>query len=153
MQEILDQKVEQYPEWAEEILAFGADREFVKQVRKIIPGMQDVLQEITNNGDRITGLTNWASDTYDVLPASFPNILGHFNQVVVSGKLGIKKPSVDIFKRAHTEFGNPVPSNVYYFDDKPSNVEAAKQSAGCNAFTFQNEHTVRKALGLEPKIV
>jgi FMN phosphatase YigB (HAD superfamily) len=32
MQEILSEKVKQYPEWAEEILAFGADREFVKQV-------------------------------------------------------------------------------------------------------------------------
>ena len=146
--DVIEKKAEQHPEWAEELRAFGADREFIKQVRNVLPGMKEVLDEIANNGDRIVGLTNWAGDTYDTLPTAFPDILGHFNKVVVSGKVHMKKPDPAIFQLAQKEFGNPDVSEVYYFDDKATNIAAAEKAVGWKGFVFKDADTVRRALCL-----
>ena len=148
---LLLEKAEQYPEWAEEILAIGADREFLRQVRNVLPGMAEVLEDLDKDGYRIVGLTNWAGDTYDTLPKGFPDILGHFNQVVVSGKVHLRKPDPAIFTLAQEVFGNPNPEDVYYFDDKQKNVEIARQTVGWNSFVFKDAGTVRQALALQPK--
>lgn len=151
MQAVITQKIAQHPEWEGDIRAFGADKNFIKQVRSVIPGMQNVINDIVANGDRVVGLTNWASDTYDVMPRAFPDILSRFNEVVVSGKVQVKKPAPEIFRIAHSAFGSPNPSETYYFDDKAANVAAAQKSVGWNAFTFVDANTVREALVLSPE--
>ncbi len=147
----IEEKVKQHPEWADDLRAYNADRDFVKVVRGVLPGMRDVLEELEDKGYRIMGLTNWAGDTYETLPKAFPDILGHFNQVVVSGKVHLKKPDEKIFRHAQEDFGNPDVSEVYYFDDKPKNVAAAQKAVGWNAFVFKDANTVRQALALAPK--
>lgn len=148
IRDIIEKKAKQHPQWAEDIRAFGADREFLKQVRNVLPDMKEVLEEISDKGYRIVGLTNWAGDTYDTLPKAFPDILKHFNDVVVSGKVHIKKPDEKIFQLAQERFGNPDVSKVYYFDDKQRNIEAAQKAVGWKGFVFENADTVRRALAL-----
>ena len=135
----------------DKIRAFDADRDFIKQVTGTIEGMGDVLREIKDKNIAIHGLTNWAGDTFDTLPGAFPEILSKFNSVVVSGKIGIKKPNPAIFRHAQQAFGNLAPQSVWYFDDKPGNVATAQSAVGWNAAVFENADTVRTALGLQPK--
>lgn len=137
-----------HPEWAEYIRAFEADRDFIRQVTGVVEGMEQTLKDAAAKGIEIYGLTNWAGDTFETLAPAFPGIMRHFNAVVVSGKAGIKKPDPAIFRLAQETFGNPEPSRVWYFDDKPVNVAAAQKSAGWNGATFENAGTVRRALGL-----
>jgi HAD superfamily hydrolase (TIGR01509 family) len=151
VEEVVAKKAKQHPEWAEDILAFGTERAYLKHIRNVIPGMKEVLDDIIRNGDQIMGLTNWASDAYDVIPKAFPDILAHFNKVVVSGKVHLKKPDPEIFRLAQKEFGNPDVSEVYFFDDKPANVETARQTVGWNAVVFKDANTVRQTLALSPK--
>jgi HAD superfamily hydrolase (TIGR01509 family) len=151
LQQVLEKKALEHPAWSEEILAFGANRDFVKQVRSVLPGMKEVLEDIRAEGDRIVGLTNWAGDAFDTLPSAFPDILQHFNKVVVSGKVHIKKPALEIFQLAQEAFGNPDPATVFYFDDKSSNIEAATKAVGWQGTVFENADSVRRRLGLKPK--
>jgi len=151
LQDLIEEKARLHPEWADEIRAFGTEGEFPKFVRNIIPGMMDVLEELEQKGYRIVGLTNWHSDTYDILAGAFPEIMKHFDKVVVSGKIGMRKPDPEIFRHAQKEFGNPEASEVYYFDDKQRNTEAAQKTVGWKSFVFKGEETVRNALALTPK--
>ena len=151
LKDTIEKKVREFPDWADDIRAFAADRDYIKQVRSVVPGMKEVLDELEANGDRIVGLTNWAGDTYDKLPGAFPDIMGHFNKVVVSGKVHLKKPDPAIFALAQKEFGNPDTADVYFFDDKAANVAAAKKAVGWNAVVFEDANTVRRALALKPR--
>ena len=150
-QDLIDRKILQYPEWADEIRAYGPKGEFLKTIRNIQPDMEEVLSDLSDQGYRIVGLTNWHGDTYDLLPKAFPSLMKHFNQVVVSGKIHLRKPDPEIFRQAQIAYGNPDPSQVYYFDDKATNTESARKEVGWNAFTFKNAETVRNALALKPK--
>jgi len=151
VEEVVAKKAKQHPEWADDILAFGTPEAYIKHIRSVMPGMKEVLDDIERNGDRIVGLTNWASDAYDVIPQAFPDILAHFNKVVVSGKVHLKKPSPEIFQLAQKEFGNPAAAAVYFFDDKADNVETAKKVTRWKAFVFKDANTVRQALALPAK--
>jgi HAD superfamily hydrolase (TIGR01509 family) len=151
VEEVVAKKAKQHPAWAEDILAFGTQEAYIKHIRNVMPGMKEVLDDIERNGDRIVGLTNWASDAYDVIPKAFPDILAHFSKVVVSGKVHLKKPSAEIFQLAQKAFGNPAVSDVYFFDDKADNVATAKKVTGWNAFVFKDAGTVRRALALSTK--
>lgn len=147
--DLIARKVAEYPAYADDIRAYK--EESLKFIQGIIPGMKEVLEELTARGDRIVGLTNWHGDTYDALPGGFPDIMKHFNQVVVSGKVRLRKPNPEIFKTAQAAYGNPDPAQVYYFDDKKDNIDAARNTVGWQAFTFKNANTVRRALALPPK--
>jgi len=146
--DFIEEKAARHPEWEGEIRAFTAGSENLKWIRNVIPGMKEVLGELTRKGYRVVGLTNWHGDIYDALPEAFPEILGHLSQVVVSGKVGMRKPDPAIFRHAHEAFGSPDASDVYYFDDKPRNTETAQKTVGWNAFVFKNADTVRQALAM-----
>lgn len=138
----------QHPEWAGYIEAFNADRDFIRQVRGMVPGMEEVLNAIAARGHKIYGLTNWAADTFESLRAAYPTQTGVFNDIVVSGAVGMKKPGAQIFQLAQQRFGNPDPRRIYYFDDKARNVKAAQQTVGWNGVVFEDAGTVKRMLGL-----
>jgi putative hydrolase of the HAD superfamily len=54
-----------------------------------------------------------------------------FDQIFVSYELGCMKPDPEIFQRALNEIGQS-PETIYYFDDRPENVETATKF-GINA--------------------
>ena len=135
-----------HPEWASYIHAFDADQNFVQQIRGTIPDMEKTLHDISVKGYEIYGLTNWAADTFQPLRHAYKPLMELFNGIVVSGEEGIKKPSPDIFRLAHDRF--KFSGDVYYFDDKASNAEAAHRTVGWTSITFENAQTVRQALKL-----
>ncbi|MBI1327667.1 MAG: HAD-IA family hydrolase [Alphaproteobacteria bacterium] len=147
MRDVTNALAEQHPHWAPFIREFEADHNFLQQVREVLPNMEETIQEIADKGYKIYGLTNWAADTFQALKTAYQPITGLFNDIVVSGEEGIKKPDPGIFKRAHARF-NLAGHDVYYFDDKESNVAAARQAVGWNGIVFKDATTVRDALKL-----
>ncbi|MDD2534209.1 MAG: HAD family phosphatase [Eubacteriales bacterium] len=55
----------------------------------------------------------------------------YFDRVLVSYELGYMKPDPEIFKLALVEI-NQDPETIYYFDDRPENIETARKF-GINA--------------------
>lgn len=138
-----------YPEWAKYIEAFNADRDFLKFILGTVDGMEDTLKQLKEEGYEIYGLTNWSGDTFDALDKAYPGITGLFNEIVVSGKVGVKKPDPLIYQMAQEAYGNPNPADVHFFDDKPRNTEAAHQTVGWNGVVFKDVSTVRQTLALK----
>lgn len=145
--EMTEPLAQQYPEWAEYLRAFNADREFYRYVKCPIDGMEEIINTL-NSSDKyeLYGLTNWPGDGFVVLEKLYPELISKFKKVIVSGYTGHKKPDPEFFKLAQSEIGNPSPENVYFFDDKKRNIEAAKQLLGWNGFVFEDASTIKDAL-------
>ncbi len=56
----------------------------------------------------------------------------YFDQIFVSYELGFMKPDPEAFRRALAMIGQD-PETIYYFDDRPENIESAAKF-GVNAF-------------------
>lgn len=86
-------------------------------------------------------LSNIDSDTIRRL---FPNSEQLFDTFVVSGDIGITKPSVEIFEIAAIKLGLQ-PGECVMIDDLPKNVEGAKL-AGMQALLFTTQHSLEREL-------
>lgn len=139
MADVTKALAEKHPAWADEILEFNADRSFLGQIRGLVDGMPDILAQAKAKGHKLFGLTNWAGDTFDALAKAYPQIVGQLDDVVVSGKVGIKKPNPEIFKLAARQFGIRNPAQAYYFDDKAGNIEAAERTVGWHGVVFPKQ--------------
>ncbi len=66
-----------------------------------------------------------------------------FKKAYLSFEIGVMKPDPEIYKKTIGDI-NAFPENIYYFDDRPENVEEAKNH-NMNAFqTFGGKPLIRK---------
>jgi 2-haloacid dehalogenase len=129
------------PEWAPHGRAYldHFERSLVGQVE----GTEAVVRAVRASGVPLFALTNWASDTWTPAVERF-EVLGLFDDVLVSGDVGTAKPDPAIFAMAAERFGL-VPEATYFTDDKPANVEAAR-AAGWDAEVFTGADALASAL-------
>jgi len=115
---------------------------------EMIPGHIEesvaVLEALIDSGHDVTGLTNFAADTFDVARRQYP-FLNRFRGVTVSARIGLMKPDTAIY-RHHAETFGLDPSATLFFDDNPANVEGAR-AAGWNAERFETPEGLRSDLG------
>ena len=71
-------------------------------------------------------------------------ILGRFRGITVSGRVGVMKPDLAIY-RLHAETFGLDPAATLFFDDNVKNVEGAR-AAGWNAEVFRSPAELRKDL-------
>lgn len=86
-------------------------------------------------------LSNIDSDTIRRL---FPNFEELFDVFVVSGDIGITKPSVEIFEITAAKLGL-LPEECLMIDDVPKNVEGAEM-AGMHALLFTTQYELEQEL-------
>ncbi|TWP49654.1 HAD family phosphatase [Lentzea tibetensis] len=67
-----------------------------------------------------------------------------FDTVVISGRIGMRKPDEAIYRHTVDQIGLPAERSVF-FDDMPVNVEAAK-AVGMHAFRHTDAESTRAAL-------
>ncbi len=88
-------------------------------------------------------LTNFAADTFGHALDRFP-VLRLFDDVVVSGEVGVAKPDPRIFDLTARRIGHD-PASIYFTDDSPTNVAAALE-AGWDAELFTGAEALTDAL-------
>ena len=88
------------------------------------PGMGELLRELDASGVRLWGLTNFTTKYVRAAHELFPE-LNLLRDTVVSSEEGILKPDPEIYRRAIARFGVD-PAATLFVDDKPANVEAAR---------------------------
>lgn len=86
-------------------------------------------------------LSNIDSDTIRRL---FPNAEELFDVFVISGDVGITKPSVEIFEIAAVKLGLR-PEECLMIDDLPKNIDGA-QMAGMQALLFTSQYDLEREL-------
>jgi 2-haloacid dehalogenase len=130
-----------YPEHAELI---GRWREgWPEMLRGEIAGTVEVLEALAGRGRRLYALTNFSHETWPIARARF-DFFGRFEDVVVSGEVGLVKPDPQIYRLA-IERCRLVPAQTVFVDDVPGNVEAAR-AEGLRAVHFTTPERLRADL-------
>lgn len=121
-----------HPELSEEITAYRTN--FALSLRGLVPGTAGILHSLHDRGVRLVALTNWSAETIHHGLEAYPEVFALFDDVVVSGAVGVAKPDLEIFEILARRLGQPV-DGVFYVDDSERNVAAAL-AAGMDAVHF-----------------
>lgn len=106
---------------------------FERSLTGPIPGTEKIVDDLKTQEFRLLGLTNWSAETFSFASAAAPAI-NELEAVMISGKEGVAKPNLQIFRRLMARFALR-PQGTVFIDDSAANVEAA-QSLGLVALQF-----------------
>lgn len=87
------------------------------------------LKKLKDNGNKVYLLSNLHEISFKDFSKVFDTSI--FDKLFLSYELGMIKPDDEIFKYVIKEIGDD-PKNMFFFDDKIENIEAAKRN-GMNA--------------------
>lgn len=118
-------------------------RRFDKALTGPVPGTSGIVEDLHAQGVRLLGLTNWSAETFACAPVAAP-VINRMESVMVSGKEGLTKPDLEIFRRLVSAYALR-PQATVFIDDSGSNVEAA-QSLGLVALQFVGADQLRQDL-------
>ena len=105
-----------------------------------IAGSVAILGELRSKGHRLHALTNWSAETFPIARRRF-EFLQWFENIVVSGEVGMAKPDPRIFALT-IERCRLNPLRTVFIDDSLRNVEAAR-NAGLHALHFRDPEQLR----------
>ena len=138
-----------FPGQADLIAAWGP--RFNDQLGDMLPGMRDLVLELSARGVPLYAITNFSHEFWPPFRAREAAIFDLFRDIVVSGVERLVKPDPAIYALALARFGLAGPEAIF-IDDRLDNVEAAR-AAGLIAHPFTDAATLRAelaALGLVP---
>jgi 2-haloacid dehalogenase len=115
-----------------------------KMLRDEIAGSVEILGELRDKGHRLHALTNWSAETFPIARRRF-EFLNWFENIVVSGEVGLAKPDPRIFALT-IERCRLNPAHTVFIDDSLRNVEAGR-NAGMHALHFSDPQQLRVDLG------
>lgn len=102
-----------------------------------------ILRELHDRAVPLFALSNWSAETFPVAQARF-GFLEWFDDIVISGTVGVAKPDPRIFEIALARFAVD-PATTLFIDDSAVNV-AAGAAAGLATHLFTEAAVLRPAL-------
>lgn len=130
-----------YPQHADLIALW--ERGWPQMLHGPIPETVEILAQLRGRGHRLHALTNWSAETFPLARARF-DFLDWFEDIVVSGEVGLAKPDPRIFDLAIRRC-RLRPGDTVFIDDNPRNVEAGRE-AGFEALAFTGAPQLRQDL-------
>jgi 2-haloacid dehalogenase len=112
-----------FPHYRQELQAF--DERWLELLDGAIEGSVALMGSIRRSGMPLYAITNFAREKFDLAVAEFP-FLGAFDDIVVSGDVGLIKPDPAIF-RLLIERRRIAPERALFIDDSLKNVLAARE--------------------------
>ncbi|MEL7099117.1 MAG: HAD family phosphatase [Pseudomonadota bacterium] len=109
-----------------------------------IPGTWDILHALKSAGHAVHAITNWSAETWPHGVAAHPELAEVFGTTIVSGEIGMIKPSVAIYARL-CEAAGVSPENCVFIDDGLHNCIGAR-AAGMAAIHFTGAEALRREL-------
>ena len=135
------ERVAVHPDHADKIALWRDGWE--QMLRDEIADSVEILVELRNRGYRMHALTNWSAETFPIARRRF-EFLKWFEDIVVSGEVGLAKPDPRIFALA-IDRCRLDPARTVFIDDSLRNVEAGR-NAGMHALHFRDPQQLRTDL-------
>jgi 2-haloacid dehalogenase len=130
-----------YPHWRPHAAAYLTN--FAASMTGANDDSVAVLRDLHAAGVPLFALTNWSAELFPHALDRF-EFLGLFDDIVVSGEVGLAKPDPEVFAELGRRVGRPLPDCVF-IDDSPANVDAAAR-AGLDAILFTDTGHLRADL-------
>lgn len=137
----LAELTEQHPHYAAYIHALGERWE--ETIVGPIDGTVDILRKLKRAGVPLYALSNWSAETFPIAQRKF-DFLDAFDEIVISGSIGMVKPERDIFEYLLTKIGRPA-GECLFIDDARANIEQAG-ALGFPTIHFQSAEQLRDEL-------
>lgn len=123
-------------------------RQYVERYTKTVPhkiqGTWDILYTLKNEGVRVFAITNWSAETWPEGCKAHPELAEVFEATVVSGQVGMIKPSVQIFQH-FCDLAGVEASDCVFIDDGLHNCVGAR-TAGMDAIHFTGPDALAQGL-------
>jgi 2-haloacid dehalogenase len=140
-QEAIDELKLEHPGQAPLIQAYW-DR-WPEMLGEVDRGTGELLCLLRATGLRLFALSDWSAQTFAVTRERVPE-LRLFEDILVSGEVGLVKPDPQLFELACRRFG-VAPGRAFFVDDSAANVEGA-QRIGMTALLFTGAGALRRIL-------
>ena len=130
-----------HPHWEPAIRAYRAN--YNESLVGAIEDTVQIVRDLHAAGIPLYALTNWSEELFPVALERF-DFLNLFEDIVVSGQVGVAKPDLAIFTILRERIGHSLDGCIF-IDDSPRNVEAAAE-AGLDAILFTDTGHLRRDL-------
>jgi 2-haloacid dehalogenase len=130
-----------FPAFASEIAAY--DQRWEEMLGSADDETVAILSEVCATRLPVYALTNWSREKFPIARQRYA-FLGWFDDILVSGEIGMKKPDIEIF-RFFLEKYNLEAQTIFYVDDDERNVATARK-VGMQAVKFCNAVALRNML-------
>lgn len=117
---------------------------FPYSIEAKVPGTWEIAEALLARGVPMYALTNWAADTWPYALEIHPRLGDLFNDIVVSGQVGIMKPAPGIY-RLLLDRNNLRAEDCIFIDDVPANVEGAR-ALGLDGILFTGAEDLGREL-------
>lgn len=131
----------EYPHRAELIKVYH-DR-WQDSIGGAIAGSVEILGQLKNKGYRLYGLSNWSAETFPFALSKY-DFFHMFDDMVVSGQVGLVKPDPAIYNLLLEKIGKPA-MECLFIDDSPANILQARQM-GFVTIHFTSPNQLKDAL-------
>lgn len=125
-----------------ELIALYPER-WMETIPGPVPGTIPLIEALAARGMPLYAITNFGAETWEMFHPHYP-VLGHFRDIVISGRERIVKPDPAIYALAERRFGHS-PERMLFIDDSLPNVTSARE-LGWNAHHFRDSETLKAEL-------
>lgn len=102
------------------------------------PHAESLVRACKKRGHRVYVLSNWGSESFDLIRAQHSDFFDLFDGIVISGEEGLAKPDPAIYHLLLTRF-HLDPAECVFLDDQLVNVQAA-ESCGIAGIHVTKSH-------------
>lgn len=141
--EAVAERSRDYPHHAELISMWHSHWE--DMLKGPIDGTVDILAALRGRGTRLFALTNWSAENFPIARRRF-EFIGWFEDIVVSGEVGLAKPDSRIFELGIARC-RLQPARTVFIDDNADNVRAGR-AAGLTSLLFDSPVQLQRELEL-----
>lgn len=133
--------VSRHPKWRQEIEAYYTRWE--EMLGGCIARSVRVLEALRERGVPLYALTNWSAETFGIARSRF-DFLKWFEDIVVSGEVGVAKPEKKIYETL-VERAGIEPGASVFVDDLEANVRVAEE-LGFKGMVFRGASELEEEL-------
>jgi 2-haloacid dehalogenase len=116
-----------------------------EMVKEPIPGALDIVARLHERRVPLFVISNFPAAFWPAFRARHARLFERFNDVLVSGEVGLMKPDPAIFELAMRRFGLQ-PRDALFVDDMQDNIDAGA-AAGLHTHRFETPAGLEQALG------
>ncbi len=139
--EATEELIGRHPQHAEWIRAYYG--EHGKTFKDAISGTIEILGALKSNDVPVFALSNWNGECFEVAEERF-RFLDLFEDIIVSGRVGLCKPEAEIYELASQQFGISA-NEILFIDDREENLKPAAD-LGWMTHHFQTPEALTQSL-------
>lgn len=122
-QQAIEDRCQLFPELADVLHAYW--ERWDETISGEIPETVAILAKLREAGYPLYVLSNWSAETFARVRAQFP-FLDWFDELIISGQIGLTKPNKEIFDYLLEKVGLPA-EECLFIDDRAENTDAAEK--------------------------